>query len=136
MNKNAWLDQIQEDILEPDRPLCDPHHHLWDNPENPYLLPQLLADIGSGHNIVSTVFVECSSMYRAAGEKALQPVGETEFVNGAAATLDEPYAFPPTEVVWYGHRPGWFSLSADIPLHEAISPENAARAYTQVLKTK
>ncbi len=54
----------------------------------------------------------------------------------AAATLDDPDAYPPTEVVWYGERPGWFGLSDDIPLHEAISPENAERAYTQVLKAK
>jgi L-fuconolactonase len=91
MNKSAWLDQRKEDILQPDRPLCDPHHHLWDNAENPYLLPQLLADTGSGHNIVSTVFVECSSMYRAGADKALQPVGETEFVNGAAAMMSSGY---------------------------------------------
>jgi L-fuconolactonase len=91
MNKSAWLDLVREDIIEPDRPICDPHHHLWDNAENPYLLPQLLADTGSGHNIVSTVFVECSSMYRASGEKALQPVGETEFVNGAAAMMSSGY---------------------------------------------
>ncbi|MCZ6617823.1 MAG: amidohydrolase family protein, partial [Gammaproteobacteria bacterium] len=46
---------------------------------------KLLADTGSGHNVVSTVFVECSSMYRALGPEELRPVGETEFVNGVAA---------------------------------------------------
>ncbi len=83
--KAAWLAQVSEPILEPERPICDPHHHLWDHPTNRYLLDELLADTGSGHNVVSTVFVECSSMYRAAGPQALQPVGETEFVNGVAA---------------------------------------------------
>lgn len=83
--RSEWLDQVQEDIIEPDRPICDPHHHLWDNKSNPYLLPDLLADTGSGHNIVSTVFVECAAMYRASGPEALRPVGETEFVNGVAA---------------------------------------------------
>ncbi len=81
----AWIDQVQEEIIDPERPICDPHHHLWDNPDNSYLLPQLLADTGSGHNIVSTVFVECLSMYRAEGDEAMRPVGETEFVNGVAA---------------------------------------------------
>ncbi len=80
-----WLDQVVEDIIEPDLPICDPHHHLWDDQDNPYLLPQLLADTGSGHNVVSTVFVECNAMYRADGAQALKPVGETEFVNGVAA---------------------------------------------------
>ena len=74
-----------EDIVEPDLPICDPHHHLWDHPDSRYLLDELLADTGSGHNVVSTVFVECASMYRAEGPEALRPVGETEFVNGIAA---------------------------------------------------
>jgi predicted TIM-barrel fold metal-dependent hydrolase len=82
---SEWLAQVTEDIIEPDLPICDPHHHLWDHADNPYLLPDLLADTGSGHNVVSTVFVECSSMYRADGPDELKPVGETEFVNGVAA---------------------------------------------------
>jgi hypothetical protein len=49
------------------------------------LIDDVLADSGSGHNVVSTVFVECASMYRAAGDEAMRPVGETEFVNGVAA---------------------------------------------------
>src|SRR5690606_20096501 len=92
-----------EPILDPDRPIVDPHHHLWDrraavagappahgfeallrlSPR--YLLDELLADTGSGHRIVATVFVECRAMYRAGGPEALKPVGETEFVNGVAA---------------------------------------------------
>ena len=80
-----WLAQVKEDILEPGLPICDPHHHLWDHPGRRYLLDELLADTGSGHNVVSTVFVECMSMYRATGPEALRPVGETEFVNGVAA---------------------------------------------------
>ena len=80
-----WLGLVQEEIIEPARPICDPHHHLWDDQRNPYLLPELLSDVGSGHNVVSTVFVECNSMYRQAGPEAMAPVGETEFVNGIAA---------------------------------------------------
>lgn len=85
-----WLDLIVEDVIEPERPICDPHHHLWDHPDSRYLLDELLADAGGGpgginHNVVSTVFVECSSMYRMDGPEALRPVGETEFVNGVAA---------------------------------------------------
>lgn len=74
-----------EEILEPDLPICDPHHHLWDYPGSRYLLDELLADLGSGHKVESTVFVECGSFYRAEGPEALRPVGETEFVNGVAA---------------------------------------------------
>ena len=85
MDRDGWLAQVQEEILEPDLPICDPHHHLWDHPGNRYLLDELLADTGSGHNVVSTVFMECMAMYRADGPEALRPVGETEFVNGIAA---------------------------------------------------
>jgi predicted TIM-barrel fold metal-dependent hydrolase len=74
-----------EEVLEPERPICDPHHHLWDHPGRRYLLDELLADTGSGHNVVATVFVECMSMYRASGPQEMRPIGETEFVNGIAA---------------------------------------------------
>ena len=85
MDRDAWLAQVTEEVIEPELPICDPHHHLWDYPESRYLLDELLADIGSGHNVTSTVFMECGSMYRADGPEALKPVGETEFVNGIAA---------------------------------------------------
>ncbi|HXY98797.1 MAG TPA: amidohydrolase family protein [Stellaceae bacterium] len=81
----AWLARRQEEIIEPALPICDPHHHLWDFSGNRYLLPELLADTGSGHTIERTVFVECTAFYRAGGPGALKVVGETEFVNGAAA---------------------------------------------------
>ena len=80
-----WLGQVTESIVEPERPICDPHHHLWDHPDRRYLLDQLLGDTESGHRIVSTVFVECGSMFRVDGPEQLRPVGETEFVNGVAA---------------------------------------------------
>lgn len=95
---------MTEAILEPDLPIVDPHHHLWDRsgllPHLPpqthpfesilrqsprYLLDELLADTGSGHNIVATVYVQCGAFYRADGPEELKPVGETEFVNGVAA---------------------------------------------------
>ena len=86
-----------EEVLDPTRPICDPHHHLWDHPGRRYLLDDLLADTGSGHNVVSTVFVECMSMYRAGGAAELRPVGETEFVNGVAA-MSASGGFGPTRV--------------------------------------
>lgn len=97
MDRNSWLDQVTEEVLEPELPICDPHHHLWDHPQNRYLLDQLLGDIGGGHNIVSTVFMECGSMYRSSGPPAMQPVGETEFVNGIAA-MSESGAYGPARV--------------------------------------
>ena len=87
---NDWLALTPEDALEPDLPICDPHHHFWDLrpasiPSQRYLLHELNADIYSGHNVRSTVFVEARSMYRAGGPEELRPVGEVEFVQGLAA---------------------------------------------------
>src|SRR5512139_1604888 len=85
MQSVEWLAQVQEPIVDPQQVICDPHHHLWDHPGSRYLLDELLGDVRSGHNVRSTVYVECASMYRADGPEALRPVGETEFVNGVAA---------------------------------------------------
>jgi predicted TIM-barrel fold metal-dependent hydrolase len=83
----AWLaKRPTEAALEPDLPVIDPHHHFWETPERGrYLLPELLADLGGGHNIVSTVFLECRAMYRKAGSREMAPLGEVEFVTGIAA---------------------------------------------------
>ncbi|MCE9649167.1 MAG: amidohydrolase family protein [Parvibaculum sp.] len=82
---DEWLGQVREEIIDPDLPIIDPHHHLWDFPGSRYMLDELNADTGSGHNVRATVFVECTAMYRAEGPEHLKPVGETEFVNGIAA---------------------------------------------------
>src|SRR6516162_1821370 len=103
----AWLaKRPREAALEPALPIIDPHHHFWDTPQRGrYLLPELLEDLGGsqrseaspdavsassagargGHNIVSTVFLECRSMYKKDGPAEMAPVGEVEFVNGIAA---------------------------------------------------
>jgi predicted TIM-barrel fold metal-dependent hydrolase len=104
--RQDWLDRRREEIIEPELPIVDPHHHLVDRPETGrYLLSDLLADIGSsqrseaspdavsassagargGHNITATVYLEWLSMYRAQGPVELRPVGEIEFANGVAA---------------------------------------------------
>ncbi len=84
--RSDWLARRQEEIIEPDLPIVDPHHHLVDRAETGrYLLPELLADTESGHNIIATVYLEWLSMYRASGPDELKPVGEVEFANGVAA---------------------------------------------------
>src|SRR5947199_313466 len=84
--RNDWLALRQEEILEPELPIVDPHHHLVERANTGrYLLPELLADTGSGHNITATVYLEWLSMYRAGGLEAMRPVGEVEFANGVAA---------------------------------------------------
>lgn len=85
----AWLARAPaEPILDPDVPIIDTHHHRWDRPDHRYLLDELLADLGTGHTVAATVFVECRAMYRAHGPVEMQPVGETEFVAGIGAMTD------------------------------------------------
>jgi predicted TIM-barrel fold metal-dependent hydrolase len=97
---------MPEAILEPELPIIDPHHHLWDRrtfapapqqtgsehpfqtaiePAQRYLLDELMADTSSGHNVIGTVFVDCRAFYKADGPMELRSLGETEFVNGVAA---------------------------------------------------
>jgi len=82
---DGWLARLTEEIIEPDLPIVDPHHHLWIRDGNTYLLPELLADVNAGHNVVATVFEECHSMYRKGVPAEEASLGETEFVAGIAA---------------------------------------------------
>ncbi|MBT70846.1 MAG: amidohydrolase [Gammaproteobacteria bacterium] len=79
---NEWLAQVREEIIDPERPIIDPHHHLWMKRFNRnYLLPELWSDTGSGHNVLKTVFMECSAFYYREGPEHLRPVGETEYIS-------------------------------------------------------
>ena len=115
-----WLALTQEPSIEPEIPLCDPHHHFWDRrlqsiPYQRYLLHELMADLDSGHNVRSTVFVEARSMYRASGPVELQPVGEVEFVQGlAAASASGVYGEARAAAAIVGH--------ADLKLGDAVAP--------------
>ena len=82
---DAWLGKLEEEILEPELAIVDPHHHLWLRNGYLYLMPELAEDLGSGHNIAATVFAECHSMYRQGGPEAERSLGESEFVRGQAA---------------------------------------------------
>lgn len=84
---DAWLALRHEEALEPDQPIVDAHHHFWQRAA-PYFAPELLADIrNSGHMVRGTVYMECSSMYRADGDPRFASVGEVEFANGVAAAF-------------------------------------------------
>jgi L-fuconolactonase len=83
--RTDWLARRREAIIEPERVIVDPHHHLWDRPGARYLAHDLLDDTASGHRIAATVFIQSRSMLRASGDPAYAPLGEVEFANGAAA---------------------------------------------------
>jgi predicted TIM-barrel fold metal-dependent hydrolase len=80
-----WLAQYTEEVIDPKRPIVDPHHHLWDRGGQRYLIEEISSDIASGHNIIATVYVEARSMYRASGPEEMRVVNEVAFANGAAA---------------------------------------------------
>ena len=86
--------KTDEPAIDPEFPIIDPHHHLWDlrkvNPlgfrQEVYLCEQISDDIAtSGHNIIATVFAQCGAFHRADGPEEMRCVGETEFVNGVVA---------------------------------------------------
>ena len=81
----AWTQQVREPALEPDLPIIDPHHHVWNDGRGRYLIDELLADINSGHHIIATVFIEAGAMLRKSGPEEEKAVGEIEFANGIAA---------------------------------------------------
>jgi len=85
--RDDWLALTREDALEPELPICDPHHHLWDYPGSRYLVDEFRADFGGGHRVRKTVFVECRQFYRSEGQEALRPVGETAFIESLAGPV-------------------------------------------------
>lgn len=85
-----WLARHDEAVLEPELPIIDAHHHLYDRADNRYLADDLRADTASGHAIRTTVFIECRTRYRASGDPLLAPVGETAYVAETAEASAQP----------------------------------------------
>jgi L-fuconolactonase len=86
---DEWRALVVEDIVDPDRRIVDPHHHLW--PAGgilPYTVSDLVTDVGAGHRVEATVFMECHAEYRTDGPAAYRPVGESAFVAAAAEESD------------------------------------------------
>lgn len=118
--RHEWLARRAEAAIDPDRPIIDPHHHLWDRNGSTYLAVELTADAAASHNITHTVFVECSSAYDESSTSELSPVGETKFVvqqAGEAKQLGGPHI-----AAIVGH--------ADLLLGSAVEDVLAAHAVT------
>lgn len=88
---DEWRALVQEDIIEPERPIIDPHHHLWQDASfwGRYVLEDLWADTGSGHNVEKTVFIDCHSNYLTDGPPHLRPIGETRYIAEVAEESDQ-----------------------------------------------
>jgi L-fuconolactonase len=82
---SIWEEEVTtEAIPDPDLPIIDPHHHLypanhWVSDGGPFLLQEFAKEIAGGHNIIATVYVECSQLYRQTGPEHLRSTGEAEF---------------------------------------------------------
>merc|ERR1719230_324139 len=80
----AWLrKEAFEEVIEPELPICDPHHHLFDlrgkvaapkgggrhfSPAQiVYMLPEVLEDMFDGHNVVKTVFTQAFAFHLGKG---------------------------------------------------------------------
>ncbi|MDK3072654.1 amidohydrolase family protein [Sedimentitalea sp. JM2-8] len=85
--REDWLASVSEEIIDPDREIVDPHHHLWRHGDAVYELDVLAKDTGSGHNVVQTIYIECRSYYDQDAPEHLKPVGETRRVAEMAATV-------------------------------------------------
>ena len=84
-----WLDQVIEEIVEPDLPIIDTHHPLWSFFGDDYMTQQFHKDMNSGHNVKKTVYIECGMSYLDDGANHLKPLGETEFVVKQAKQIEE-----------------------------------------------
>jgi predicted TIM-barrel fold metal-dependent hydrolase len=73
-----------EIILDRDIPIIDCHHHLFVRPNLTYLFEDYRKDIGGGHNVVASVFVETRAFSRSDGPELMRPLGEVEFANAVA----------------------------------------------------
>jgi predicted TIM-barrel fold metal-dependent hydrolase len=116
--REEWLALGAEPPLEPELPICDPHHHLWIYPESRYLVEDFLADARGGHRILCTVHVECLMFYRDATPEALRPVGETAHIDHITASTQERDTRVAAGIVGF----------ADLRLGEAVAPVLEAHA--------
>jgi predicted TIM-barrel fold metal-dependent hydrolase len=111
---DEWLARTTEAALEPELPICDPHHHLWEFPTGRYLRDEFLHDIERGHHILETVYIECVQHYRREGPSTLQPVGETEYIESVAAADERVWGRPRIAAGIVGF--------ADLTLGAAVQP--------------
>lgn len=84
----AWHALVSEEIIAPERAIIDPHHHLWRGGLGfDYMVDEFLADTGSGHRILKSVYVEARAFYLQEGPEHLRPTGETSAIAAIAARL-------------------------------------------------
>lgn len=78
--RDDWLAQAREEILAPEQPILDAHHHLWVRSGGRYAAAEFLDDVSCGHDVRASIYVQCRTGYNMDAEPALQPVGEVETI--------------------------------------------------------
>ena len=86
--RREWLETTSEEILDPELPIVDAHHHIWAERGNNYQIDDFAEDLASGHNVISSVFAECHYSYFTDGPLELRPVGETKRISEIADSCD------------------------------------------------
>ena len=119
--RQDWLDRAPpEPVLEPELAIIDTHHHVWDSSDRGrYMLDELHADLGSGHNVVATVFIDCHYSYRKDGPEEMRAVGEVEAVARLAEESDR--RFPGR-----AHVAAGIVGNADLSMGDRVEPVLAA----------
>ena len=120
-----WLARVQEDILAPDLPIVDPHHHIWAQDGHPYGLPELRSDVCSGHKVVATVLVQAHHAYRDSGPEHLRCVGETEHIEQIVADQGQPEPSPYlcAGIVGYADMLLGDAVEEVLQAHQSASPQ-------------
>jgi len=106
--REDWLSMAGEEVITPDQPILDAHHHLWERPEGRYRAEELHEDVISGHDVRASIFVQCRTGYRLDMPPARQPVGEVE-----------------TILAWCRNQPNYpaaIVAFADLQLGEGVRP--------------
>jgi L-fuconolactonase len=113
----------REEILSPELPIIDPHHHLMNHYGMRYEIEDLKADMADGHNILATVYVECRRAYRESGPAALAPAGETELVDAVVSALPKGRTDFCAGIVGHADLTLGDDVDAVLDAHSAASPD-------------
>ncbi|KAA9164404.1 amidohydrolase family protein [Amycolatopsis acidicola] len=121
--RDDWLDLTTETALDPDQPIVDAHHHLWARENFGYLLDAFTDDVvASGHNVVASVYAECTSGWEESGRPDnLRAVGEARFVAAERqSTRRGPLADPLAGYVAYLDALDESTVRQAIEAHRAV----------------
>tara|TARA_R110000772_G_scaffold210395_2_gene320938 strand:+ start:427 stop:1440 length:1014 start_codon:yes stop_codon:yes gene_type:complete len=66
-DRPEWFAQVQEDVIEPEMPILDPHFHFFTGRGHEFLAQNFLDYVDQGHKIVGAIHVEANADFFAGG---------------------------------------------------------------------